>query len=628
MLVFLGFLLLLSLLLRIQAPLASAPVVDRFHRTCLQACPRSGHEKFLKAIVCGDSLSSDGSTAFIKSAFIKTGLIHLLIVSGSHLICLDFLVGVFTARWKQLRLLRLGIFFLLLCFVLATGASPPAVRSFAQWCLRELSESCRWAWTRVQTVCAAGFVGAVFCHDRWALGSLALSWIASLALCISTTWFAGQRTTPTQRREARLSWREHLSLGAAHARAWVRAAFITQACVYVLLVPALLSLGVPSVLSIVCNIVLAPAMGFVLFPVSLLAFFCHRLSWLADLAWEACLGAIVTVADRIPGNWDRIAVSQLALIPYIAAMTFWLLMVARKSKRKQMVSIGVLVAAIAGATPSRARAAETARELIVWNVGQGSWATLKSPTLCQHFDIGGERAPLRLIRATCADRLNEVYYSHWDWDHLGLTPEALRALPDLCIEARPGGPAPSRAKLHVIDGVPGCAARPLARELETSSTSSRTHLRNANEFSRVFFEDGVLFPGDSPNREERLWARSPGLSRARILIAGHHGSRTSTSEALLRRLPNLQMIAASARKDRYGHPHREMLARARRALVPVLTTEDWGSLHFELKSSGEVRRPATIRKAAQKPELSASPFRARGVDTSRAIRELCARAYS
>ena len=36
---------------------------------------------------------------------------------------------------------------------------------------------------------------------------------------------------------------------------------------------------------------------------------------------------------------------------------------------------------------------EQVKKLILWDVGQGQWATLISSDYCHHFDMGGEKAP-------------------------------------------------------------------------------------------------------------------------------------------------------------------------------------------------------------------------------------------
>ncbi len=250
-----------------------------------------------------------------------------------------------------------------------------------------------------------------------------------------------------------------------------------------------------------------------------------------------------------------------------------------------------------------------ADELIVWNVGQGSWATIRTESQCEHFDLGGEFAPAVAIAQACADRQNEVFYSHWDWDHIALTRLALKILPNLCIQAKPGGETKSRTKLDFIANVPECASRSPVLEIFDEPLKAE-----ANAESRVFVRDRIVFPGDSPSRQELKWSLS--AKQARILIAGHHGSKTSTSSALLQRLIHLKLIVVSARKAKYGHPHPSMLARAHLRRRPVLTTEDWGHIHLLI--NGET--PREEKTGDRTPGLQASRFRVRDDGRSQAIR--------
>ena len=89
-------------------------------------------------------------------------------------------------------------------------------------------------------------------------------------------------------------------------------------------------------------------------------------------------------------------------------------------------------------------------------------------------------------------------------------------------------------------------------------------------------------PGDSPIQLEKLWATDfKSITLTRILILGHHGSRTSTGKDLLAHLPQLQFSIASARYAKYKHPHQETLNRLSEYNIPILKTEDWGNIWFE-----------------------------------------------
>ena len=579
MLVLLLFSLFIAALLSSRAPLGSASVIDVIHRSCLRACPPSVHADFLKAVVCGESLGHANGAALLRSDFAKTGLIHLLVVSGSHLICLEQLVlllscGFRGAREKS-RWMSILIFAALFFFTLMTGASPPVLRAFLGWTLRRLSTRERWNWTRVQILTISGFATLPFCTDQWGLCSLGLSWIAGLAL-----GFVRDTSDRPLNRQNNFSITERLHSWSSRVVILLR----INVCVYVALIPALLPLGVPSLLSIFANLMFGPVMGLVLFPISLASFLWNGLVGLTDRAWSTALWLVTHAASLTPDAWEKVNLSPLWLMPYILLLTVWLVKRDRVARAVRSLTLIFLCVVSVSHVAS-------ADELIVWNIGQGSWATVKSVGLCQHFDMGGEWSPNKKISETCGSSRNEVFYSHWDWDHIGLTRTAMKLLPNLCVQAEPGGPPPNKFKAGLIQSIPHCTDASQAAEIFLSklSTAKKEKLHDTNDFSQVFIEDQVIFPGDSPKKEEKIWRQSPLLRDARILIAGHHGSKSATSDELLSKLPHVKMIITSAHKIRYGHPHPLMLARAQKYLIPVLRTEDWGSLHFELPTKRRER---------------------------------------
>jgi competence protein ComEC len=101
---------------------------------------------------------------------------------------------------------------------------------------------------------------------------------------------------------------------------------------------------------------------------------------------------------------------------------------------------------------------------------------------------------------------------------------------------------------------------------------------------------GALFFGDAPAAvEEALVARHGRTLQAEVLKVGHHGSRTSTSGALLEAAsPQLALISVG-RDNRYGHPSPEVLARLVRRGVHVLRTDERGSIVIRAWRSGSMR---------------------------------------
>lgn len=98
-------------------------------------------------------------------------------------------------------------------------------------------------------------------------------------------------------------------------------------------------------------------------------------------------------------------------------------------------------------------------------------------------------------------------------------------------------------------------------------------------------ERSALFTGDSPIAiEQHLIASDPSDIDVDILKLGHHGSKTSSSEAYLRATsPALALISAGV-NNRYGHPAPETMARLTSLAIPSVSTQDVGT--YTLSTDG------------------------------------------
>lgn len=222
-----------------------------------------------------------------------------------------------------------------------------------------------------------------------------------------------------------------------------------------------------------------------------------------------------------------------------------------------------------------------ASEFVVWNVGQGQWVSEIHKNFCLHFDMGGEKSPEPSVHQACALKRNFIHLSHWDLDHISYVKSFARHHPLSCLLPI-SAEAPSRWKARLLSNLKICSPS----EIESLKGQMQwiyhpAHARNSNDSSEVMYSKlfQVLIPGDSPKTQEKIWADlAPG--RTQGLILGHHGSRTSTSVQLLENLSHLKWAVATARKARYGHPHKEVVELLKKEKVPLLKTEDWGHLHF------------------------------------------------
>lgn len=94
-------------------------------------------------------------------------------------------------------------------------------------------------------------------------------------------------------------------------------------------------------------------------------------------------------------------------------------------------------------------------------------------------------------------------------------------------------------------------------------------------------EFDFLMTGDVEGRgEEALLAelRSRRIRGVSVLKVAHHGSKNSTSQKLLEQIDPALSVISCGRKNRYGHPHQELLDRLGDAGCTVVTTGEMGAV--------------------------------------------------
>jgi competence protein ComEC len=95
-------------------------------------------------------------------------------------------------------------------------------------------------------------------------------------------------------------------------------------------------------------------------------------------------------------------------------------------------------------------------------------------------------------------------------------------------------------------------------------------------------ETSVLVTGDMNARTEQMLLRYVELPDTDLLIAGHHGSDDSTSQALLEKItPDVCIISVGAH-NRYGHPGEGALERLTVSGAEIYRTDHSGHVTLTL----------------------------------------------
>lgn len=230
--------------------------------------------------------------------------------------------------------------------------------------------------------------------------------------------------------------------------------------------------------------------------------------------------------------------------------------------------------------------------LVVWNVRQGQWVSYITSRFCHHFDAGGEKFPSAVIKH-CLGKENRLSVSHWDFDHISFLFQAKKRGLDFCISDLPSDDHTWKLS---IEQWRRCESYTISAYLETFNPvvlrrrmDVPQKVKRRNDTSLVFKISlsrprvETLITGDAPSKVERILHRKMNIKNIQVLVAGHHGSITSSSEDFLKRMKHLRLVLVSARQSKYGHPHPVVVSRFRRMRVPLLSTNDWGHLVIELE---------------------------------------------
>lgn len=235
-------------------------------------------------------------------------------------------------------------------------------------------------------------------------------------------------------------------------------------------------------------------------------------------------------------------------------------------------------------------------QFIVLDVGQGDALLLKNQrgeTILVDGGNGSDRFSLgsKALERAGIGSVDHLFLSHLDQDHVGGVPLLLlkHSVSNVWVR-KEFLEDPHWKKLE-----PFLAHLPL-RFYETDSLEgvkcflpSAVNKNESSPICEIQLDERSSFwiTGDSGMKSENafLQANFNGESKdrknkpLRFLKLGHHGSRHSSSLGFLGTLDPQWAFISAAKKNRYGHPHQEVLDRLERLQIPFLETSRWGSIY-------------------------------------------------
>jgi competence protein ComEC len=537
------------------------------------------HDGILLALLSGDGgLMTDADWALFRA----TGTVHLMVISGLHLTIIAT-IGVGVGR------------------ALARLSSTLLARSGCVW---------------PGSVCGGVFVTLYSCLAGWGIPVLR-SWLATivvllllpmgrrLSLPVVFLWVAAIVLTSDPLAPLQAGF--WLSFGAVaillayfaprfEAASALRTLLMAQIVLGVAMVPALVgSIGSVAWIGPVANLVAVPLVSVVVVPLDLLVGAFVTLSkdgnvWLVDVA-DAIVGFVVTFLQalaRFDWNGWRAERGAAALLLSGAACCLMMLPLALRHR------LLLLPCVVLPVMPVDARANQGEFGVTVLDVGQGLSVVVETarhrllydagPRFPSGFDLGNA-VVLPALRRRSDAPLDAAILSHGDMDHVGGFGAVAQFVP---VRALIGGePVAGYEELRPCraaqgwqwDGVRFQVLHPL-REAGVDNDRSCV-LRVSNDHA------SALLPGDVTRVGEAEFASS--LSGpVDLLVAAHHGSRSSSSDVFVRVARPRIVVYSAGYMNRFGHPHADVWCRFDTTGAANLLTARSGALLWRSEQAGEV----------------------------------------
>jgi competence protein ComEC len=237
------------------------------------------------------------------------------------------------------------------------------------------------------------------------------------------------------------------------------------------------------------------------------------------------------------------------------------------------------------------------------SVGQGDCAVFQHAGATILIDSGprnpkidaGEKIVVPDLRQMGVDGVDLILLSHPDIDHVGGTGAILRTYPEATVAIS----ACFRQNHQLLELLSRWGRDPKSVKwlgpeykgvigdfeirIDCPQTDPDEETNDGSMIVRI--SDGAasaVFTGDAPAKIEQAFG-SVANWRSEVMKAGHHGSRSATSEPWIQAVHPEYAILSCGLNNEYHHPHPEVVKRLKDDGVKICRTDEEGDIVFELK---------------------------------------------
>jgi competence protein ComEC len=548
------------------------------------ALPEAPYAGVIAALAIGDQRAISPEQ---WQTFTRTGVNHLMSISGLHVTMVSGLVfALVGGLWRRVPRLVLALpaakaatlagLGAALLYALLAGYAVPAQRTV--YMLAVVAAALWFGVIEAASVVLCVALLVVVLVDPWAVLAAGF-WLSFGAVAVILYVMVGR-------------------IGREH---WLATWGRVQVAVTLALIPLLLSLFQQvSLVSPVANAVAIPVVSLVVAPLALIgvAVPFDLVLQCAHLVMNGCMALLEWLSAVPEAIWQQQAPPAWTVVVAIAALA--LLLAPRGLPARWLGVVGLVP--LLTVAPGALRAGDA--ELVVFDVGQGLSALVRTERHALLYDTGpqfgpgvdsGSRIIVPYLRAAGVKRLDGVIVSHDDDDHWGGAATVLQALPvewflsslpdldPLVVQTEPALRCEAGQSWE-WDGVRFEVLHPMRDSYQDPAVK-------VNDRSCVLrVEVGatrILLPADiERHAEEALLRRERDRLRTDVLLAPHHGSRTSSVPDFVRATGPGIVVFPVGYRNRFGHPQREVLRRYADIGARIYRTDRDGAVMIAIRADG------------------------------------------
>ncbi len=585
--------------------------------TALEALLPSREASVAKAMLLGEKGGMDKE---LKGLYQRAGISHILAISGLHISLLGMGIFRFLARFFGKKAGCVAAFLFLGSYLCMTGFSASSLRAGIMFAFAMTAQLIGRTYDPGTALAVAAVLLVVenpACLEDAGFG---LSFSAAAGAVAVVPAFGRMRKSGGKKADKRYidenQWEKRKKILLEKMRMGFRASF----CISLATLPVILSAYYEwNMSAVLLNMAVVPLMGVLLGGCILLALaggialiVCPGLLWCirpAALLVRAILWLyewLCRLESQAGLGFWRTGKPQLWQIAIFYVGLVGLVLCAKKLPRAGGYGAALALCLIFLVKPF------AGGQMTMLDVGQGDCIYIRTGEGKHYLYDGGSSSKrdvgtwqvIPFLKYQGVDRLEMIFVSHWDADHISAVLQILEWAGEGNVEVGgltlPAAGPEDEAFCGLLDaastsGIPvyrmkageevrdgdSCflALHPMGEETLTDRNESSLVLRySAQRRGREIFS--ALLTGDIGCEGEERITRAYGSQAGdcSILKTAHHGSDTSSSEGFLDWVLPRAALISCGKDNSYGHPHKAVLERFAVRGIPVFLTSRCGAV--------------------------------------------------